>query len=164
MKTNKKIHCFLLLLWMAAGTGTVSTAGNTDTTSIDKKIENKNYTLDIQYCTPMRGSMRYLNYGYTLILKNDSVLSYLPYFGVIHSNAPMGGEGGIIISDKYSDYSSTLNKKKDGWNIRFKAQKDAVTYTFHLDIYKNGNTYINVLPSNGDAISYSGHVNTTLSR
>ena len=61
---------------------------------------------------PMKGGSKHLTSDYSLEIRNDSVYSYLPYFGVAY-NVPYGGGKGLNFSAPLSEYTSTYSKKRE---------------------------------------------------
>lgn len=63
---------------------------------------------------PMKGRSRALTSDYSIEIRNDSVFSYLPYFGVAY-NVPYGGGKGLIFNAPITGYrKESLKKEKPG--------------------------------------------------
>lgn len=85
---------------------------------------------------PMRGGSRNLTTNYTLEIRNDSVFSYLPYFGVAY-NAPYGGGKSLIFNASITAYT-TRALKKGKIQIDFKTRSDEDNYEYRLTIFPDG--------------------------
>lgn len=104
----------------------------------------------------MRGQAVSLTSPYTLEMRGDSVISYLPYFGRAYS-VPYGGGNGLRFERTTTDYTCTYDKKGTA-RIKFAARTDDDTYRFNIQIYPNGSASINVTPTNRQNISYQGEL------
>ena len=72
-----------------------------------KLIESENYKIDVNTAMPMRGRSIPLTSSYSLTIRNDSVISYLPYYGRAYS-IPYGGGDGL-------NFKAILQKYKWKW-------------------------------------------------
>ncbi len=84
MKTKKQI--LMLLLALLVGFPTLSAQSKKEKKeqkkeAVKKLIASENYKIDVQTALPMRGRSIPLTSPYSLEIRNDSVISYLPYFG-----------------------------------------------------------------------------------
>lgn len=108
MKTRKQI--LMLLLAMLAGIPTLSAQTKKEKKEQKKEavrqlIVSEDYKIDVNTAMPMRGRSIPLTSQYSLQIRNDSVFSYLPYYGRAYS-VPYGGGSG-----RYS----TLPSKNTRW-------------------------------------------------
>ena len=122
---------------------------------IREKIQAHDFVVEVHTAQPMRGRSVHLTHGYNLQIRNDSVLAYLPFYGVAHS-APYGREGGIQLSEAMKEYS--LKEQKDGWDIRFKANARYYHYDILIHIYNDGNSTIYVGSYERDPIRFIGRM------
>ncbi|MDE6985366.1 MAG: DUF4251 domain-containing protein, partial [Bacteroides acidifaciens] len=88
MKTKKQI--LMLLLALLVGLPTLSAQSKKEKKeqkkeAVTKLIASENYKIDVQTALPMRGRSVPLTSPYSLKIRNDSVISYLPYFGRAYS-------------------------------------------------------------------------------
>ena len=60
---------------------------------VKELIESKRFTIDVNRAIPMGGRSLNLTSPYSLEMRGDSAISYLPYFGRAYS-APYGGGDG----------------------------------------------------------------------
>ena len=122
---------------------------------IREKIQAQDFIVEVSSAQPMRGRTMHLTPGYSLQIRNDSAVAYLPFYGVAHS-APYGGEGGIRFSEAMKNYIVT--EKKDNWEIRFKVNTRYYHYDISVGIYNNGNSTIHVASHERDPISFIGEM------
>ena len=143
MKTNKLILLGLICLTVAMPTTAQNRNEKKARTerAVKEAIAAKQYKINVDRMQPMRGGSRNLTTNYTLEIRNDSVFSYLPYFGVAY-NAPYGG-------------GKSLN-----FNASIKTRSDEDNYEYRLTIFPDGSTSIHVQPMNKQSISFTGEMDT----
>ena len=114
MRTKKQI--FMLLLALLVGIPTLSAQQSKKEKKEQKKeavmklIESENYKIDVNTAMPMRGRSIPLTSSYSLTIRNDSVISYLPYYGRAYS-IPYGGGDGLNFKAVLKEYSMEMDKK-----------------------------------------------------
>jgi hypothetical protein len=124
-------------------------------TEIKAIIESKNFVFDASTANPMKGRTVNLTSDYDMTIKNDSVFSYLPYYGVAYSGAAFGGSDSPMIFDStIEEYTSEATK--NGYMVKFKTRKanDVVDCTFHIS--ETGSTSLSVSSMNRQSITYYG--------
>lgn len=106
---------------------------------------------------PLRGRMRHLTSSYDVTVKNDSLVSYLPYFGRAYQ-APMDpSEGGIQFTS--TQFSYEVNEdKKNSWNVSIKPTDQPDVQQFLFTIFDNGTATLNVTSTHRDPISFYGNI------
>lgn len=114
MRTKKQI--FMLLLALLVGIPTLSAQQSKKEKKEQKKeavmklIESENYKIDVNTAMPMRGRSIPLTSSYSLTIRNDSVISYLPYYGRAYS-IPYGGGDGLNFKAILKEYNVEMDKK-----------------------------------------------------
>lgn len=156
MKTSKLI--LLGLICMIATVPATAQSRNEKKAQVERAvkeaIDSQTYKINVDRMQPMRGGSRTLTTNYSLQVRNDSVYSYLPYFGVAY-NVPYGGGKGLVFSEPITEYK-TKELKKGKMQIDFKTRSEGDNYEYSLTIYPNGSTTIHVQASNRQSISYTG--------
>lgn len=160
MKTSK-----LILLWLiciAAAMPASAQDRNEKKAKIERAvkeaIDSKDFKINVDRMQPMRGNSRTLTSSYSLKIKNDSVFSNLPYFGVAYS-VPYGGGKGLNFNEPISEYKME-RLKKGKVKIDFETRSEGDNYKYSLTIFPNGSASINVLPTNRQSISFTGDMET----
>ena len=116
-------------------------------------LNTRKYTIDVRRMTTSKGYSKSVS-GYWLIVRNDSLISALPYLGRAFS-APYGGGVGLNFSAPISSYNETT--KKNGLReINIKVKNDEDSYSYRLQIFDNGSSSIDVQPIQRDPISFTG--------
>lgn len=170
MKRIQWIGIFIFVLFLAVGEGSFLQAQtkqeSTEPTKQEKReqkekevrewIANGDFTVSVDRALPMGGRSIPLTTLYSITLKNDSVFSYLPYFGRAYT-APYGGGNSMDFTKQVTDYDCTYTSKGAAV-IQFKAKTNDDHFTFRLQIYPNGSTTIQVTPVNRQSITYYGEI------
>ena len=124
--------------------------------AVQKALADRQYTVNIQMMFPQRGKSVNVSSNYSLQVKGDTLVSYLPFFGRAY-NVPYGGGDGYNFTAPIKEYH--VQKASNGNTnimINVNTREDFIKYT--LDISPNGNTYIDVTSREREPISYSGQV------
>ena len=159
MKTKKQI--LMLLLALLVGFPTLSAQSKKEKKeqkkeAVKKIIASENYKIDVQTALPMRGRSIPLTSPYSLEIRNDSVISYLPYFGRAYS-IPYGGGDGLNFRAPLKECSMEMDKKGNAV-IEFIARNPEDRFEFRAKVYSNGSASIDVNMQNRQSISFQGEL------
>lgn len=124
--------------------------------AVKEKILSENYKISVNTAYPRRGRNVQLTSPYSVEIRNDSVLSYLPFYGRAYT-IPYGGGEGLIFSAPLKEYTMEMNKKGTA-KVKFTARSPEDRFTFSISIFSNGSASINVNMQNRESISFSGQV------
>jgi hypothetical protein len=123
---------------------------------VDQLIEGKRFLFVAHTAYPSRGGSRFLNGNSDLAIKNDTIISFLPYFGV-SSSAPMtSDEAGIKFTTYRAEYSA--QKKKGSWEINLNLTDQPNTNRMLLIVSPNGSASLDVRSKFRDAITFQGNI------
>lgn len=123
---------------------------------VSAALDNHQFKIDVDMMNPRMWSMRHVSYGYSVEVRNDTLISYLPYFGRAYS-VPYGGGKGLNFSAPIKSY--TEYEKKGKRYVRIGVSNEEDTYTYKLEVFSNGKASIDVQPRERESISYSGELN-----
>jgi hypothetical protein len=126
------------------------------TRKVAAALAERHYKIDVNTMLPLRGGLRHVSYGYMVEVRNDSLISYLPYFGQVYS-APYGGGKGLHFSERIGNYQESV-KKNGTRHIEIDVRNDEDVYLYTIDVFGDGRSEINVQPRQRDRISYSGEM------
>ena len=119
-------------------------------------LMEKKYKINVDRMYPMKGGSKSVSFGYSVEVRNDSLISYLPYFGRAY-NIPYGGGKGLNFSAPISSYQES--QQKNGQRvIEIGLSNSEDTYIYTLKVFDNGNSSIDVQPRKRERISYSGEM------
>ena len=117
-------------------------------------LNKRQYKIAIARMYPMNGPSKTVTYGYSVEVKNDSLFSYLPYFGRAY-NVPYGGGKGLNFSAPIGSYQEEVAKNgKRRIEIGLTNEED--TYLYILEVFDNGSSTVSVMSRQREQISYSG--------
>ena len=117
-------------------------------------LNRRQYKISIARMYPMNGPSKTVTYGYSVEVKNDSLFSYLPYFGRAY-NVPYGGGKGLNFSAPIGSYQEEVAKNgKRRIEIGLTNEED--TYLYILEVFDNGSSTVSVMSRQREQISYSG--------
>jgi hypothetical protein len=121
---------------------------------IKEQLDHNTFKVMVQWAYPLAMAPIALNSNYSLEIKNDSVFSYLPYYGRAYS-IPYGGGKALNFDAPISDYSLVYPKKSKAI-IKFTTKTDEDIYSYTINIFMNGNTDIIVNSQNRQSINFQG--------
>jgi len=149
---NCKIMSLLLVISSAS-----AMAQDTDAAGVQLAVQSKNFIFKAESVTPQRGSTRHLTPEYEIVIKPDTIISYLPYFGRSYSAPIDPSEGGIKFTS--SDFEYTIGKKKKkSWEITIKLKDVSDVQNMYFSIFENGSATVRVVSNKRESISFNGTV------
>lgn len=103
------------------------------------------------------GSINLTGSRYDVVVKKDSVMAYLPFYGRSYSPSLDPNEAGTKFKSKDFSYINT-KRKKGGWNIVIvpKDVKDSQKLTLYVT--ESGYATLNVANNNRQPISFNGYI------
>ncbi len=117
-------------------------------------LDNRHYKVDVQMMFPRRGPSKNVTSDWSLEVKGDTLVSYLPYIGRAF-NIPPGGGVGLNFTTTITNYQERM--KKEGLRqIVIGATNDEDSYTYTLEVFDNGNVTIDVQPRERESIGFGG--------
>jgi hypothetical protein len=118
-------------------------------------VESKNFVFDARTANPMKGRTVNLTTDYNMKIRNDSVYSYLPYYGVAHNASSFGGsDSPMNFNSTVEEYSSELTKS--GYMVKFKTRNGSDLLSCTLHVSETGSSTLSVSSMNRQSISYFG--------
>lgn len=123
---------------------------------ITKMLNDKSFTINAKTALPNYGRSVSLDNRYSVEIKGDSVLSYLPYFGRAY-RLPYGGGEGLIFNSTTTNYK-IKQVKKGGTEIKFSTRTGEDTYEYIIVVYPGGSSNIKVSSNNKQSIDFFGQL------
>lgn len=124
--------------------------------NIKTQVEQGDFKINVSTALPRSSSAVNLNSPYSIIVRNDSIYSHLPYYGRAYSVPYSGGKG--------LNFDSTINKyevskgKKEELIVKLDTDNDEDRYRYVFTIHPNGTANISVTMINRASISYIGRI------
>ncbi len=148
---------FLCAVMVLGACGTLTAAQQAERAlAVENALKTRHYTVDIQMMYPKRDIGRNVASDYSLEVRGDTVVSYLPYFGRAYS-VPYGGGKGYNFTAPIKRYQS-FKDSKGRTLVEFVTDNDEDFITYQLMVFDNGQTTIDVIAREREPISYSGEL------
>ena len=158
MKTIRIIFSLLLITAMSMPTLSAQTKKEKKELkkqAVEKLVTSGKYKINVNRALPARGRSVTLTSPYSVEIRNDSVISYLPYYGRAYS-IPYGGGEGLNFKAPLTDYKLEWDKKETA-KIKFSARSEE-RFDFSIDVFSNGSSSIFVNMQNRQSISFQGEL------
>ncbi len=122
-------------------------------------LDSKKFVFLARFVYPMRGGGRELiTSDYDLRVTNDTVQTFLPYFGRAFSAPTNPSEGGIRFTSTDFDYAVATKKKSWEISIKPKDIREKNSQELFLSVFPNGQASLRINSLTRDPISYSGYI------
>ena len=131
-----------------------------DSAVVVKAIETKNYVFKAQTASPQRGGFRQLTSEYDFVVRPDTLVSYLPYYGRSFSAPVNTTDAGLQFTSMNFEYSVKKNKKKNRWDITIKPKDVSRIRDLNLTVFDNGRASLRVNSNDREAITFDGYLKT----
>lgn len=119
-------------------------------------LDKRAYKISINRMLPMQGASRSVSYGYSVTVKNDSLFSYLPYFGRAY-DVPYGGGKGLSFDAPIGHYHE-IQSNNGSRQIDIELKNEEDNYTYYITVFDNGSSLIDVQARKRERISYNGEI------
>lgn len=126
--------------------------------AIKSLLDSKQYVVMVGSMRPLTAPTVSVSQGQKMIVRDGMVACYLPYVGS-GQNVGYGASGykALNFSSRILDYKVEY-PKPDRARVTFRVDNGDDNYRFHVEVFMNGKTTIDVDPRGRDAISYSGMI------
>ena len=123
---------------------------------VREMLSERHYRIGVNFMYPLKGPSRSLTSDYSVEVRNDSLISHLPYFGEAY-DLPYGGGQGLNFSERISSYAD-YQKKKDEFVVEIGVKNSEDIFVYTINIFDNGRSSIDVRSRKRDPISFSGEM------
>lgn len=124
-------------------------------------ITDSHFVIQVDRVTPRRGMGHALSYGYSLVVKGDTIISHLPYFGQAYS-LPFNGGAGLNFEAKIDDLQAVRNNKKAFNRIEITTHNSEDTFLYIVEVFDNGKAHIEVRSRRRETINFDGYLDMPL--
>lgn len=118
-------------------------------------MDGKSFVFLARNANPMRWRTINLTTPYDVVVKNDSIFSYLPYFGRSYT-AVYGSTQSPLIFESPIESFDMERTKRDGYRVEVNADNKSDNVTFMFDIGQTGSVSLIVTSMNRQSISFFG--------
>ena len=155
MKKALLFSTIVLMLMTACGSGN-KVIDQQRADAIKSLIESRQFIVMVGSMRPLSAPTTPVSQGHKMIIRDGMVTCYLPYAGS-GQNVGYGASGykAMNFSSALLDYKVEY-PKPDRARITFRVDNGDDNYRFHVEVFMNGKTTIDVEPRGRDAVSYSG--------
>jgi hypothetical protein len=150
---KQSLRILLLLFVGFAGISNVN-AQEANSSTLKNILATKSFVFKAQSAWPLQGTVIQLNSGYDVRVLQDSINTYLPYFGRAFT-ASYNAEGGISFTSKKFDYR-LREKQKGGWELTIRPSDHRDVLEMNYSVSANGYATLQVISNSRQAISYYG--------
>ena len=126
--------------------------------AVKNLLEQRQFVVMVGSMRPLTAPTISVSQGQKMIVRDGKVTCYLPYVGS-GQNVGYGASGykALNFSAPILDYKVEY-PKEDRARVTFKVDNGDDQYRFHIEVFMNGKTTIDVDPRGRDAVSYSGMI------
>ncbi len=151
--------------------------------ALDVLIKNKQFTIVSNWAYPQvtnamqqvlnsgimqpgssSGSISLIGNANFLTISNDSITSYLPYFGERQMQVDYGGGDSAIQFDGLMENYTTVKNKDHSYDIKFNAKSNNESFNVYIKIYPSLNCDMTFNSASRFPIRYSGEVKSENSK
>lgn len=130
---------------------------NLNSDEVKNMVNSPQFVFVANRVTPLRGHSHFLTSYYDVVVKKDSLTTFLPFFGRAYQAPLDPSKGGIQFTSTNFSYN-VVAKKDNEWDITIKPNDYSDVQQLYFNIFGNGTANLNVLSTSRDPISFSGHI------
>lgn len=127
------------------------------TAEVEALIQSKNFVFKAQSSTPMAGRFIQLTSEYDVRVNNDTLATYLPYFGRAFVAPIDPTRGGIRFNSTDFEYN-VEEKRKGGWEILMKPRDTRDVRQLLLTVTESGYATLQVISNDRQPITFNGFI------
>lgn len=158
MKINSLTNRLAILtLFVALSYGAVAQKKVEKMDQVTKLLESKVFVFNPQSATPSSGGMIQLTSEFYLKINNDTLQSYLPYYGVAYQSRFGNTKSPLDFSSTDFEYSSKV-LKNGSYDINIRLINPGDPSQLILSVSSSGYANLRVISMNRQPISFYGEV------
>jgi hypothetical protein len=159
MPVDKKLLA-IFIIFFGLFVMIASHAQESNEATLKNLLANKNFIFKAQSAWPLQGTVVQLTPGFDMRVMNDSINTYLPYFGRSYQASYGSTNSGINFTTTKFEYK-LKEKSKGGWELTIKPNDAKDINQLSYSISKNGYATLQVTSNSRQAISFYGVVEKT---
>ena len=119
-------------------------------------INDSTFVFNATHAMPLGGGSIHLNYSFDAEINKDTIVSYLPFYGVAYRPDYGGRNSAFDFTQPIENYK--FEKDKNGYMVTFevKNKMDHLDFTFHIS--ELGYANLNIISTNRQAMSFYGTI------
>lgn len=159
MKINSLIYRLAILALIATFSyGATAQKKAERMEQVTKLLESKVFVFNPQSATPSSGGMIQLTSEFYLKINNDTLQSYLPYYGVAYQSRFGNTDSPLDFDSTDFEYNTTV-LKNGNYDINIKLNDPSDPSQLILSVSSSGYANLRVISVNRQPISFYGEVN-----
>ncbi len=123
---------------------------------IETMLENKDFVFNATDMMPRGGGNVNLGYDYDVQIKNDMMISYLPFIGISYNPVYGSHNSGFDFTQPITSYEVKEKRKGYRVEVEVKNNSDNLKYTFHIT--DTGSSTLTVASSKRQSIAFYGTI------
>ncbi len=123
---------------------------------VQEMLLNKSFVFIPTHAMPLGGGSIHLSYSFDAEIKGDSIISYLPFFGVAYRVDYGGRDTPFNFSLPFERYKMIKDGKGYQVNLEVKNKMDYISFMFQIS--ELGYATLNITSTNRQAISFYGKI------
>lgn len=123
---------------------------------IKNLLDNRTFVFVPTHAMPLGGGSIYLNHSFDAEVKGDTLMSYLPFYGVAYRVEYGARNSAFDFTQPIEEFD--LEKDNNGYriNLDVKNKMDYLSYSFQIS--ELGSATLNITSTNRQAISFYGRI------
>lgn len=154
---HSTIHKTLFIVFLGFFSINGLKAQETNETTLKNLLMSKTFVFKAQSAWPLQGTVVQLSPGFDMKVMDDSINTYLPYYGRSYAAGYSNNSGGISFTSSRFDYK-LKEKEKGGWELVIKPADAKEINQLIYSISTNGYATLQVTSTNRQAISFYGMI------
>ena len=123
---------------------------------INNLLENRTFIFVPTHAMPLGGGNIYLNHSFDAEVKGDTLISYLPFYGVAYRVEYGARNSAFDFTQPIQEFN--LEKDNNGYRINFDVKNKMDYLTYNFQISELGFATLNITSTNRQAISFYGRI------
>ena len=125
---------------------------------VAQAISERKLKVEVHSMMTQRYGAHRVTPDFYLLLRGDTLDSYLPFFGRAYGAVPYSTPSQGLNFTSPIEKMRTTELKHDGVRMEMEVSSQEDRYRYQLDIYPNGSAYIYVRAQERDAVSFDGEL------
>jgi len=119
-------------------------------------LDSRHYKIEVNTMHPRRMGTRQVTSDWSLEVKEDTLISYLPYVGVAYGGL-LGNTQGLNFTAPIKGYEDSGFVKGER-TILLRVRNDEDIIEYRVEVMDNGSAWIHVTPQKRESIGFSGEM------
>lgn len=162
---NILITTLLLLGWVVAATAQQDQLNRKERRELKQEqkkeeikslLENRTFIFVPTHAMPLGGGNIYLNHSFDAEVNGDTLISYLPFYGVAYRAEYGARNSAFDFTQPIDEFE--LNENRNGYRINFDVKNKMDYLTFNFQVSELGFATLNITSTNRQAMSFYGRI------